>query len=297
MGLENRLEIWQGWGIPENLGQGGGYYDQSKGGNDGYVPYDKPGYSETSYDKPTYGPGPTYKEPLGIEDKLYERVNDVTRQLKFAGEALDAVDARMSLIKKFVDELTLVIFPAIKRRNEEQNNEISKLNVHLDNLMDDLADLENAIDWLERQNTGSSDDIEDLENQYASVKLVLLNEFELFYDKVEVVAGKLDGSVTLKANDRKAEYVFQSDFDQVPGVIYSITGLEGNLDVIKDNPYSKKPSYVSSYDEPNAGGVLVLGYATKRSVTFEGYDLSFGDTAAFTVDVDFQRVRAACKAP
>nr|KAG5699927.1 hypothetical protein BaRGS_018226 [Batillaria attramentaria] len=194
-------------------------------------------------------PGPTYEEePLGIEDKLYERVNDVTRQLKFAGEALDAVDARMSLIKKFVDELTLVIFPAIERRNEEQNNQISKLQTHLDNLMDDLADLENAIDWLETQNTGNSDDIGSLENRYASAKrvdvdqdgsvanlhfavkdfkaklfLVLLNEFELFYDQVEVVAGKLDGtkrrekarmcetgSVTLKADDRKAEYVFQS---------------------------------------------------------------------------------------
>nr|KAG5694792.1 hypothetical protein BaRGS_019169 [Batillaria attramentaria] len=174
----------------------------------------------------------------------------------------------MSLIKKVVDELELVTFPEIYSTETNQNNDITNLWEHLNDLMNKLTDLENEIGSVEYQNGENSARILDLERTWSSEKytdveqdgdvgnlhvavkdfksklfVVLGNEFELFTDKVEVTAGKLagtkgrersrmceTGTVTLKADDRKAEYVFQSTFSEVPGVIYSITGLNWNLD-------------------------------------------------------------------
>nr|KAG5699924.1 hypothetical protein BaRGS_018223 [Batillaria attramentaria] len=323
-------------------------YEKPKTGYDEPPKYDyvppKTGYDEprkydyvppkTGYNEP---PKTGYVPPYGSKydvgygkgdgrfdyDSYYERVNDVLSQLKFAAEALDALDARLSLIKKVLDDLRLITFQSIERRNVEQDNELAKLKLHLTTLEEDLGDLQGAITELENENEINANDTKDLRTWVSSEKrrdtdqdgsvanlhlavkdfkaklfLVLLNEFELFSDKVEVTSGKLEdtkereaarmcetGTVTLKADDRRAEYVFQSTFDSQPGVLYSITGAEVDLD-IREEHYAygilHKPHLI------NAVGVIVLAYSTPESVTFEAYDLSTGDSAKLSVDVDFQ---------
>nr|KAG5694793.1 hypothetical protein BaRGS_019170 [Batillaria attramentaria] len=119
---------------------------------------------------------------LGHADE--HEAEDVQTQNKLAAEMVDALNARMSLIKKFVDELELVTFPAFYRADINQNNDINNLWGHLndlmtklddlmtklDDLMTKLDELQNAVMWLETQNGDNSNHIRYLENAWVSNK-------------------------------------------------------------------------------------------------------------------------------
>nr|KAG5694797.1 hypothetical protein BaRGS_019174 [Batillaria attramentaria] len=232
----------------------------------------------------------------------------VVAQNKFAAEQLDAVIARMSLIKKFVDKLELFTFPGLTRSDVNQDNDIANLEEHLNDLMTKLNGLDGDIDWLETQNGRNSNYTQDLENAWAGEKredvdqdgdvaslyaavtdfksklfTVLGNEFELFADQVETTAGEV-GTTSLLGDDRVVEYVFQSDFDEVPSVQYSITDINWNLDAREDPQHY---GYGPPPQEPNAAGFVILAYPTKRSVVFRGYDFSFGDSQGINGNINF----------
>ena len=56
--------------------------------------------------------------------------------------------------------------------------------------------------------------------------------------------------MTLDADDRKAEYLFQSPFSIVPQISYSICGYSFDLN-------SREENYKYYHKEPNALGLLV----------------------------------------
>ena len=92
--------------------------------------------------------------------------------------------------------------------------------------------------------------------------------------------------VTLQAGDSRAEYLFQSEFQSVPQVLYSLSSFSFLLDTRK----TPAPSYGSyrPWREPNALGALVTAHSSRHGVTFERSALSFGDTATSKVGVSFQ---------
>ncbi|KAL8599453.1 hypothetical protein ACOMHN_066757 [Nucella lapillus] len=111
------------------------------------------------------------------------------------------------------------------------------------------------------------------------------------------------GQVTLDVDDRKAEYLFQTGFQYVPQLLYSICGYNFDLNAIEDPKHGYRRTYGSyggyrggdgdgygySRPPPDTLGVTVTGsMVSKTGVTFEAVDLSFGDMTLQTVDVCFQ---------
>ena len=72
--------------------------------------------------------------------------------------------------------------------------------------------------------------------------------------------------MTLDADDRKAEYLFQNQFSVVPQVIYSVCGYNFDLD-------SRPDSYNNYYKEPNALGLFVT--AGELTVTYPPRPVSY----------------------
>ena len=99
-----------------------------------------------------------------------------------------------------------------------------------------------------------------------------------------LIAGEV-GQVTLDAIDWRAEYSYQSTFRNVPQVLWGLCGYDFDLDT-REDPMSFGYGYPTK--EPNAIGVFVDAYSTKTTVTFEAYNMGFGDTSAFTSEVCFQ---------
>ena len=62
------------------------------------------------------------------------------------------------------------------------------------------------------------------------------------------------GRVTIDADDRKAEFLFQTEFSSVPQVLFSICGYDFDMEARKGLSYN-----VGAYVEPNAIGVSVVG--------------------------------------
>ena len=86
-------------------------------------------------------------------------------------------------------------------------------------------------------------------------------------------------------NDRKAELTYQTNFDEVPQVLFGLCHFNFNLN-FRDEPVSY--GYGSPPQESNAIGVRMTAHSSKTTLTIEGQDLSFGDTLAFTADVCYQ---------
>ena len=101
--------------------------------------------------------------------------------------------------------------------------------------------------------------------------------------------------MTLKANDLRAEYQYESWFEVVPQVLGGITGMQFDVDFLEDPHVFTYGSGYGGYDgkdkevdEPEALGVIVHFYSTKTGVTMVAEDKSFGDSRFKTVDFTFQ---------
>nr|KAG5699925.1 hypothetical protein BaRGS_018224 [Batillaria attramentaria] len=127
----------------------------------------------------------------------------------------------------------------------------------MDNV-DHTADISSGVTYEKREDVRQTGQVARLHATVNGLKAklftVLGNEFQVFGDKVETTAGKLQGSkrreksrmceagtVTL-AGFNRAEYIFQSEFEEVPGVLYSVTGLKVNLNALA-TPYSPDRYY------------------------------------------------------
>jgi len=273
------------------------------------------GYGRPAY----YGPEDA-EQPLDIIDKLYKRVDTVQNEVKTTSEILANLEARQSLQKTTLEQLTLETFKDLEETDKQQLRKIIGLEGDVDLLMDELNTLEMQVVALTMLNENVTSTRVELREaianrtrieveqmrEIASIsravndfksKLfdVIDNEFDLVNDQVMRSANNLGinenkeldrmcetGQVTLDADDRKAEYLFQTTFSSVPQVLYSVCGYNFNLDALKG------VSYDNYYKEPNAVGVSVTADASKTGVTFEVFDKSFGDTALLSADVCFQ---------
>nr|KAG5698651.1 hypothetical protein BaRGS_003165 [Batillaria attramentaria] len=260
--------------------------------------------------------------------------DDVTDQIKTAGEIMDGLDSRLSLVTKAAAEFRTVTVIDVFSKNNAQNGELERINHTLSELMTETMELEMAVNTADVQNEANTNAIHDAEKTWAELKkndtmqdgnlgilhvavkdfkekllAVLANEFAFLDHHVEYAQFKLDtvkakenarmcevGSVTLTSEDRRAEYVFQSNFRTVPQIFYSITGFSKNLDAREDpKPHPPAAShYGYGYapppkpKEPNSLGVLVLVNPSQKALTVESFAGDFGDTEGISVDVTFQ---------
>ena len=99
-----------------------------------------------------------------------------------------------------------------------------------------------------------------------------------------LIAGEV-GRVTLDVIDLTAAYSYQTAFQNVPQVLWGLCGFGFDLDSTEDPNHF---AFGHPVQEPNAIGVFVDAYSTKTTVTFEAYNMGFGDTSAFTSEVCFQ---------
>lgn len=247
-------------------------------------------------------------------------MNTVQNEVKTTSEILANLEARQSLQKKTLEQLTLETFEDLVESDRQQDRKIITLEGEVDLLMDELNTLEMQVVELTvlnenitatqeelrvalgerkrieveqmREITSISKAVNDFKTKLFEV---LDNEFAIADNSVEQTANNLGinenkelarmcetGQVTLDADDRKAEYLFQTTFASVPQVLYSVCGYNFNLDA------RKGVSYDNYYKEPNAIGVSVTADASKTGVTLEVFDKSFGDTALLSADVCFQ---------
>ena len=89
----------------------------------------------------------------------------------------------------------------------------------------------------------------------------------------------------LSENNPKTEYTYQTAFTQVPQVVWGLCGFNFDLD---HRDAHVKYGYGYPPEEPNAIGLRTTAYSSKTTVTIEGHDLSFGDTATDYINVCFQ---------
>jgi len=252
-------------------------------------------------------------------DKLYQRLETVQAELKTGSQLLANLEARLSLSKRYVEQVSTVTFPDL---TVESNN----LQNLLDQLENDFGDLEVKANNAEQASLSNKDDIGELtvfqfDNRDFLLQLITDDTFQgadaeevLSYIKnikdnfLSVVSNTLQtidyntgivglagnivediedaricevGQVTLDADDRKAEYLFQTNFQTVPQILYSICGYNFDME-------ARPNVYDHYYKEPNAMGLLVTAEASKTGLTVEVFDQSFGDTALLSTDVCFQ---------
>ena len=89
--------------------------------------------------------------------------------------------------------------------------------------------------------------------------------------------------MTLSAHDRKAEYSYQTSFNQVPQVVWGLCSFNFDLDSRQDHLTVGYPP-----QKPNAIGVRVNAYSSKTALILKAFDLGCGDSTVVTVDVCFQ---------
>jgi len=290
--------------------RGGSYHDKRAG------PYQgprKPAYrGGHGYEE--------HEEPLDVIDKLYKRLTTSLSEIKAASELLSSLESRQSLEKKALEQLTLATFPDLVVKDILQTSAIFSLEDQIYILEEQLNELVNQTFNLVALNLNNTDAQEEIEVLWAGRKRadveqerqinslvkavkdfkekllqVLDNEFELIDQDIMESSNNLDnvkekelarmcevGQVTLDADDRKAEYLFQTTFTSVPQVLTSVCGYKFDLEARKDL------SYDDYYGEPNAAGLGISADASKTGVTLEVFDKSFGDTALLSADVCFQ---------
>ncbi|KAK7480661.1 hypothetical protein BaRGS_00028133 [Batillaria attramentaria] len=259
-------------------------------GYGGYLPF------------PAYPQFPAPSEKPDEVDKLFARLRDVDAKLHTASEELANLQSRLSLSKKFLDELlsgwimstAAATVSAVSNVAATAESTSSNNTQAIQVAANDLA--EEKMEDAQQDST-----IARLACAVRKVKDKLLtildNQMRLFRNDVEVANGQLDsvraaeksrmcetGDVTLDKDSPRSEVIFQTDFGRkIPQLLYSITGYEFHLT-------NKKPSPFSYFHqrEPNALGTFVSAVTSPDAATFESFDLSFGATELLSVKVGWQ---------
>jgi len=305
-----------GSGFPHGGGYGGhGSYQRSKPFYGGHhrtsyrAPYPVAGHSYTNEEY----------EQLDALDKLYQRLDTVQDELKTGSQLLANLEARLSLSKGFLEEIVTVTIPDMTVEDSNIDNVLSDLDADQADLATQLGPLgaavatqaqraeaqlaqqrnldEEVLD-LRVDDTGLDAGIQEAVYNVNGIKPDFLQNLGNTLDIIEYNTNLMDfvadilnerenarfcetGQVTLDADDRKAEYLFQSSFDSVPQVLYALCGYNFDLE-------NRPNNYDYYYKEPNAMGLLVTAEASRTGLTVEVFDQSFGDTALLSADVCFQ---------
>lgn len=268
---------------------------------------------------PYVAPTPAEYEHLDTLDKLYSRLDTVQDELKTGSSLLANLESRLSLSKQDLEILTTITSPLFTVEDQNQDTELDQLQETLDIINDKLDQLENHVIEVEILNDMNLNDQEnitvllaakrrrDIEQEGAIARAQALvadfkpryfqsigNDFDFVQQNIdsltrflasvkEIESKKLceTGQVTLDADDRKAEYLFQTAFAVVPQILYSVCGYNFDLE-------ARPNDYDHYYKEPNALGLLVTAEASRTGLTVEMFDQSFGDSQVVTADVCFQ---------
>ena len=89
----------------------------------------------------------------------------------------------------------------------------------------------------------------------------------------------------MDSDDRRGEYLFQTAFQTIPQVSFSLSCYDFNLNAHHTDDFHYWGYF---FKQPNAIGVYISAHASRNGVTFEKSNLSFGDTANQKVCVSFQ---------
>ena len=89
----------------------------------------------------------------------------------------------------------------------------------------------------------------------------------------------------LNADDRRAEHLFKTPFQLIPQVHFSLSCYNFEFDA-KKSP--EVPYWDYFVKESNSIGVYVASQASLNGITFEKFNLAFGNTANEKVCVSFQ---------
>jgi len=287
----------------------GGYRGGRHSGGYGYRGGPPSGYEYTHEDY----------ESLDAMDKLYQRLETVQAEIKTGSQLLANLEARLSLSKRYVEQTSTVTLPDLMVENnnivnlvEQLENDFDDLEVKVNDAVLNSGDLNadakdaNIVQYeiYEFLNQARTDDTfqgaeaAEVLSYIKNIKDNFLVDVSNFFNLVDYNTGLLAlagnmledtedaricevGQVTLDADDRKAEYLFQTSFETVPQILYSICGYNFDME-------ARPNVYDHYYKEPNAMGLLVTAEASKTGLTVEVYDQSFGDTALLSSDVCFQ---------
>jgi len=257
-------------------------------------------------------------KPLDGIDKLYKRLDTLQSELKTASEIMGNLESRMSLSKKLVDELTIINLAKITSEEFDQAEALNTLQTEVFAVSSSLTDTITLLGGLSSMNENNLNEQETIGELYAQQRRVdieqdgeiaalatsiedfkpkltttIENEYKVLDIKLSQLSFVLEktklteskrmcetGQVTLDVDDRKAEYLFQSNFALVPQILHTICGFNFDME--------KRAETTGYYKEPNALGLLVTADASKTGVTLELFDQSFGDSGIVTADVCFQ---------
>jgi len=203
-------------------------------------------------------------------DLEVERINDAQDNMKKIAELLDAMHAETALHQTFLEELERVDIPRLLATNDRQDTDLDDRKMRVDATFGRIDnDLTPALSALTAQRSANGAKFRDVtlpkytanlhdnlarDRQTADLldavraekdkmEAVTENVFRQLEDEVEAEGQRLNstrdqenrfkcesGQVTLKHDDRQAEYTFQADFEEVPEVIYGVCAYNFNVD-------------------------------------------------------------------